>query len=227
MTARRKEGLGPELCVTWLLAPLLVAFGESFITAPSFTDRDLLIALPAVALALGGICTSRHVPALAGYGALAVLVALRMVVLVPTYGKSPEDWSRATDYLVASSAAGTCVAFYPSDARMAIDYYLETQHQSAQGRLRPVLPTTPFSQSVAYLEEYQTLTATQLHAVTSECASLWLVSSHEGSQSGTAVSRANYQRFVDLRRALEHAYPSKRTTTFGWAARITLEYFQR
>lgn len=227
LSGPRAAALGSDLCATWILVPLVFAFAESFISAPSFTDRDLLIALPGVALTLGAICTSDRLRPAIGYGILAALLVLRTVVLVPTYGKSPENWSQATKYLVTASAQGACIAFYPLDTRMAIAYYLKTEHHGAQGEFRSVLPTTPLSQNVPYLERYETLSAKALQTVTSTCASLWLVSSHEGTKSGTSSSRANYRGFVELRRDLEHAYPSKRTTSFGWAARITLEYFQR
>jgi mannosyltransferase len=219
--------LGPELMLSWLLVPLVVTFVESFVTAPSFTDRDMLIVLPAVALALGAILACKKVPLLFGCAAMAALIALRLVVLVPTYGKSSENWSRATDALVAASTPGTCIAFYPSDGRMAVAYYLETQHHAEENWFRPVLPTAPLTQMAAYLEIYRSLDASQVHHVEKSCASLWLVSSHEGSPSGTAISQANYRRFVGLRRELSTAYPHERTESFGWAAPVTLEFFTR
>ena len=219
--------LGPLLCVTWLVVPLLLAFVESFVSAPSFTARDMLVLLPSIALGLGVLLTAPRVPVIVGCGVLVVVIALRLVVLIPTYGKSPEDWRQATNALVSESSPGTCIAFYPEDARMAISYYLQTQHRAELSWFRPILPTTPLAQTIASLEEYRSLDAAQLQNAASSCPSLWLVSSHEGSPSGTAGSRANHRRFVELQNSLDSRYRVHRSWSFGYAAPVTLELFTR
>ncbi len=116
---------GQALVLLWVFVPIVLAFGESLVATPLFIPRNLLICLPAVALALALAVTDARVPKLASCAALAALIALRMVSLVPTYGVSPENWREATRYVLAQSRPGDCVAFYPLDAHMAFAYYVE------------------------------------------------------------------------------------------------------
>jgi mannosyltransferase len=194
--ARRGRSWGVVLALSWLLVPLVLMWLESLVGQPIFTARNLLVSLPAVALLLGGaIAQSRF-----AWPVLVALIALRAVVLVPSYGTSPENWRAATAYVVRGERPGDCVVFYPQDARMPFAYY---SHQ-------PVKP---------YVERYE------MPRVRSGCARVWLVASHQGLPSGTTVTRAHFARFAALRASLARRYARRSTTSFGYASVIWVELF--
>jgi mannosyltransferase len=195
----RRPGAGPLFA--WLLVPLGLALIESLVGQSIFVPRNLLVCLPAVALLLAVALTHPRVPGLAALALVAALVALRAVPLVDSYGVSPENWKAATAYVVAHARPGDCVAFYPSDARMPFAYYGHTG--------RPVLPADPWGPLRPYVEDYATARITG-------CPRLWLVSSHEGQPNGTATSKANYARFLALRRS----FLVRGEVSFGYAAVI-------
>jgi mannosyltransferase len=189
----RWEGL---LGLAWLVVPLVLMWLWSLVGQSVFTPRNLLVALPAVALLLGWVITqSRFV-----WPALVVLIALRAVALVPSYGTSPEDWRAATAYVTGAERPGDCVAFYPQDGRMPFAYYT---HQ-------PVKP---------YIERYET------PSVPSGCTRVWLVVSHQGLPSGSATSQTHFARYVALRDQLTGRYAHHSTRSFGYASVIWIELF--
>jgi mannosyltransferase len=194
--AQRGARFGPLLALSWLVVPLGLMWLESVIGQPIFTARNLLVALPAVALLLAWVIMRTRL----AWPALVVLIALRAVVLAPSYGTSPENWRAAVAYVTASARPGDCLAFYPLDGRMPFDYYA---HQ-------PLHP---------YVEQYQAL------QVGPGCSRVWLVASHQGLPSGTAASRAHYARYVALRSALARRYPGRTVRSFGYASVIWVELF--
>jgi len=200
--ALRRPQWGPVLAVSWLVVPVGLMLIWSFIGQPIFTPRNLLVSLPAVALLLGWVMMSARLPAVFAWLAVAVLIALRAVVLAPAYGTSPENWRAATAYVLSSSRPGDCVAFYPLDASMPFNYYAG----------RPVQP---------HVEQYSAA------PVPDRCARVWLVASHQGLPSGTAASRAHFARYVALREALARKYPVRRVRSFGYASVIWVELFSR
>ncbi len=103
--------------------------------------------------------------------------------------------------MVSHARPSDCIAFYPSDARMPFAYY---GHAG-----RPVLPADPWGPLRVYVEDYATAHITG-------CPRLWLVSSHEGQANGPAGSRADYARFLALRRS----FRLEREVRFGYAAVI-------
>jgi mannosyltransferase len=209
---------GQALVLLWLFVPLGLAFLESLVATPVFIPRNLLICLPAVALALGVGLTDRGLPRVAAWGALAVFVALRAVPLADSYGVSPENWREASSYVLEHAAPGDCVAFYPLDARMAFQYYV---HGPAP---RSVLPVAPWGVVRSYAERYETLGAPRRAAVRAACQRLWLVSAHEGQPHGPSTeSRAHWRRFVALRKALERAYANHTRKQFSYAATIHID----
>ncbi|HUA06960.1 MAG TPA: glycosyltransferase family 39 protein [Solirubrobacteraceae bacterium] len=200
--AVRRPRWGPVLALSWLVAPVALMWLWSFIGHPIFTPRNLLVSLPAVAVLLGWVIMSSRAASTVAWLAVAALIALRLIVLVPAYGTSPENWRAATAYVLASSRPGDCVAFYPLDASMPFDYYAG----------RPVQP---------HVEQYVKPT------VPSGCPRVWLVASHQGLPSGTAASRAHYSRYVSVREALAREYPRRRVRAFGYASVIWVELFSR
>ena len=189
---------GPVLALSWLIVPVALMWLWSIVGQPIFTPRNLLVSLPAVALLLGWLLGRSRL----GWAGIAVLLALRVVALVPSYGTSPENWSAATAHVLHAARPGDCVAFYPLDASMPFDYYAG----------RPVLP---------HVEQYQT------PKVPSGCRRVWLVASHQGLPTGTAESRDHYARYVALRAALARRYPHHNTRSFGYASVIWVELFGR
>jgi mannosyltransferase len=187
---------GARLGLTWLVVPLGLMWLWSLVGQPLFTPRNALVSLPAVALLLGWLVARTPI----GWAAVAVVLALRVVALAPSYGTSPEDWRAATRYVTASARPGDCVAFYPLDARMPFAYY------SGQ----PVKP---------YVERYDT------PSVPAHCRRIWLVASHQGLPSGTASSREHFARYAALRARLTRAFQGHSTRAFGYASVIWVELF--
>ncbi|HUA70422.1 MAG TPA: glycosyltransferase family 39 protein [Solirubrobacteraceae bacterium] len=199
--ARRREW-GPILAVSWLVIPVALMLIWSFIGQPIFTPRNLLVSLPAVALLLAWVIMSRAVPPVLAWVAVAILIALRLVVLVPSYGTSPENWRAATAYVTHAARPGDCVAFYPRDASMPFDYY-------SGGPVQP------------HVEQYET------PLVPAGCTRVWLVASHQGLPTGTAASRGHYAQYVAVREALARRYPQRNVRSFGYASVIWVELFSR
>jgi hypothetical protein len=127
----------------------------------------------------------------------------------------------------SGDAAGQCVAFYPQDGRMALAYYLQDDRTSGAGRLAPVYPNLPWSSVRPYVERYATPSRARLRAIAGSCPVLWLIASHEGLRDGPPASVANYRRYLAFLSALRRLYPRSRERSFGWAAVIRVERFDR
>jgi mannosyltransferase len=193
---RRPLPWGARLGLAWLVVPLGLMLVWSLLAQPLFTPRNSLVSLPAVALLVGWLVARTPI----GWVALAVVLALRVLALAPSYGTSPENWRAATAYVTAYERPGDCVAFYPLDARMPFAYYSG----------EPVKP---------YIERYET------PSLPAGCRRVWLVASHQGLPSGTATARAHFARYVGLRARLTRAYARHATRAFGYASVIWVEVF--
>ena len=103
--------------------------------------------MPALALLIAWVLLRPTVTPALGVACVAVLLALRLAQVIPSYGVSPEPWKPATAYVLKSTPADrpACIAFYPQDGREVFDYYLLRTAGGAAGNpapvLRPVLPT--------------------------------------------------------------------------------------
>jgi len=217
-TALRRRQLGHTLVLAWLIIPVALAWLESLFGQPIFLPRNLLPVLPAVALLLALGLADRRLPPVATIALAAVLMGLRAVPLLDSYGVSPEDAKAATAYVLARTQPGDCIAFYPADARMPFAYYVRRDALTP----RPILPAAPFGSLRPYVEDYATLTRPS-----AACPRLWLVSSHEGQPTGPAGSRRNYARYIALRSALSDAYPERQSARFGSAAVTHVTLFSR
>jgi mannosyltransferase len=242
----RRAAWGPALVLAWLVVPFVLALLESAVGQSIFQARYLLVSLPAVAQLLAWALVGREIPGAAHIGggarirgaaripggaripavlavtAVAALIALRALQLGPAYGVSPENWRAATSYVLAHAGAADCVAFYPLDNRMPFQYYLGSNAATAP---RSVLPAAPWGQAHAYVEDYATLSASQVSALRSRCARVWLITSHEGTVGGPPISRLNYVRLRTLVGALGHEYPHASTRSFGTAKTVALTVF--
>lgn len=215
---------GPGLLLSWLVVPVFLAGVESLVAQPLFLPRNLLYGVPAVALLLAwGLTRTRVAPRLA-LAAFVVLLVLRALQVAPSYGASPEGWQGATAFVLRQTHPGDCVLFYPSDGRMAFQYYVPSGLANtgvARGLVpRPVLPTAPWNQVRTYVEDYRTPTPSTLAAISSSCTRLWFISTHPGRIHGSAVARADYRRYVQLGAALRARYATHRVRQFGWASPV-------
>jgi hypothetical protein len=218
---------GQILILAWFAVPVGLAFMESIFGQPIFEPRNLLTAVPAVGLLLANGIADPRLPRALGWSAFVVVLALRAVALVPSYGTSPEDWRGATAYVLAHERPRDCVAFYPADGRMAFQYYLGGSSAAARRAPRSILPATRWGMPRTFVEDYSGIPAAQVSRLPGQCPRLWLVSSHEGQPTGPAGSKVNYRRFITLRSSLERAYRDHRRTKFGYAAVIRVELLTR
>ncbi len=229
----RRDGLGDRrpdralfagvLIAGWIVVPFVLDLAESFVGQSVYQSRYLLISAPAVALCLAWLLLGTRLSRAVGWSGLGVLVVLRGLQIAPTYGVSPENWRAATSHVLSRAEAGDCVAFYPADGRQAFDYYLPAL-RAGRPVPRPILPTTPFGQTRAFVEDYATLSPAELSAAAGRCRRVWLVSSHVGS-SATATSRQHVARFHQLVDALEHEYRTRAVASFGYASSVDVQLF--
>lgn len=220
---RRMPGrgrVGEVLLASWLLVPVILTVAASKAGEPVELARSTILVAPAVALLLAWLLHHPRLPSELGWVAVAVLVVLRALQLVPSYGISPEPWRTVTAYVLANSRPGTCVAFYPQDGRMVFDYYLDRGGAPGAGRLTPVYPVRPWSSVQPYVERYAVPSATVLDSIARRCPALWLIASHEGQRRGPPASRVNYRRYQALLVSLAHRYARRHERSFGWAAVI-------
>jgi hypothetical protein len=215
-----------RLLGAWLLIPTVVALAVALAGEPIELARCAILLIPALSLLLVWLLARASLPRGSGAAAFAVLIVLRVLQIVPSYGTSPEDWKAATAYVLSDTAATpACVAFYPQDGREVLDYYLQRSAGTVAGRraelaLRPVLPSLPLRAVRPYVEQYDTLTGGPLAAVSDECPVLFLLASHIGESSGTSVSRAHLARYDRLLQALSRRYISHSSRQFGWSAPV-------
>jgi len=219
---------GQTLTVAWLVVPVALAWVESLVGQPIFLPRNLLMAVPAVALLLALGIAHPGVPRWLGWTWLAVLLGLRALQLVPSYGVSPEDWQGATASVLARAQPGDCGAFYPSDGRMAFQYYIGARGPAAAARApRSILPAVPWGEVRPYVEDYVAPAPSDPARLSAGCPRLWFVFSHEGQRKGPAGSRANYAGYLRLRSALEHQYSRRSIESFGYASAVQVELLSR
>jgi hypothetical protein len=220
----RLAGWPARLLVVWIAVPGLFAFLVSLVTQPLFQPRNLLPSFPAVALALGLALCDRRLPRwLAGIG-LALALLVRVVPLAAAFGVSPEPWQAVTARVLAASRPGDCVTFYPEDGRNAFRWYLS--HADARTRTRAprsVLPAVGWSTTTPYVEIYRTLPAGRIAALRTNCSRMWLVSSHEGQQTGPPAAIRHRREWLAFRARLERVFGRGPRWTDGWASAIHVE----
>ncbi len=227
--ALRRPEWRTSLLVAWLLVPLVLILAESLVGQPVALARTSLVVLPAASLLLaaglfgpGAIRIPLPVPL--AWGALAILLVLRGLVLAPSYGSSPENWKAAAAYVSARAAPGDCIAFYPLDGWMVFNAY------SGAGAALPasVLPAAAWGPSRPYVERYVVPSAGRLAGVARRCGRVWLIASHEGQRDGPPVSQANLMRFHALQAALRGVYgTASPESRFGWAGPVRVRLYAR
>ncbi|HET9719078.1 MAG TPA: hypothetical protein VFP55_03280 [Solirubrobacteraceae bacterium] len=213
------------IAASWLLVPLVVMLAAAGAGEPVELPRAAILLIPAVGLVLAwGLDLPGRLRAL-GLGAVALLLVMRALVLAPTYRATPENWQAAAVHVAASSRSGDCILFYPQDGRMPFDYYL--RNRPAAGRLTPVLPTAPWEVTRPYVEQYSAPSPIRLRQIELSCPGLWVVASHQGRSHGPPASKRDLKRYRALLSRLTRAYRHRRSSRFGYAARIYVTRFWR
>jgi hypothetical protein len=218
--------------LAWVLVPTVLTLIAYAGGEPIELTRVTILELPAVGLLVAWLLLRPQTRPVLGSAAVAVLLALRLLQLIPAYGVSPEPWRAVTAYVLkATPAPGTtCVAFYAQDGREAFDYYLLHMNRLRQDpwpNLRPVLPTLPWGSVRSFVEGYATLDAGQRARVARECPRLWLITSHSGQSGATHQSLVNLERYQALTSGLQRLYPHHSERTFGWASPIRVRLLSR
>ena len=248
-----RRALPVLILLSWFAIPTVLALGAYGAGEPVELARVTILVMPAVALLLawlllgpglaaargsgvtgvlspGAAAVLRQVAPTLGVAGVAVLLALRLLQLIPSYGTSPEPWNAATKYVLAATPTSepACVAFYPSDGREPFDYYLLSRGGGAGASLTPALPALAWSSVRPYVEDYVSVDAGQRASIASACPRLWLISSHAGrAHGGTPQSRANFVRYRTLEKGLLRLYPHTSERDFGWASRVEVRLLYR
>lgn len=226
--ALRRRRRGDEvwtrvLVLTWCVLPAALTFLYSFVAQPIFVPRNLVLCAPAVALALAPPLADRRLPRWLAAAMVVVIVGLRAQQVVASYGVSPEPWRAVSADVLARARPGDCIAFYPSDGRMAFQYYVGAAAAADARAPRSILPVAPWGQVRPYVEDYATLTAAQLTRAAAGCRRLWFVSSHEGQRTGPAQAQINRARYLRLDGELERLFGAAPIVNHGYASTIHVQ----
>ena len=220
---RRGEAVwGMGLVLAWCVLPGALTFLYSVISHPIFVPRNVLMSTPAVALAFAATLADRRWPRYLAPALLVVVLAARAVPVVRAYSVSPEPWHDVTATVLAQTRPGDCVTFYPTDARMAFQYYVGTGAATARAP-RSVQPAIAWGVVRPFVEDYALPSPAQLARRTAGCTRMWLISSHEGQPNGPAVSRANRARWFRLASELRARFGSGHVYKFGYASVIHVQ----
>jgi uncharacterized membrane protein len=213
------------LILSWTLVPTVITLVAYAAGEPIELPRVTILELPALALLVAWLLLRPQVKPALGAVAVALLLVLRLLQVIPNYGVSPEPWNAATAYVLKSTPANrpACAVFYPQDGRESVDYYLKRMRPARTDpapSLRPVLPSLPWASIRPYVERYGTLDSAQQSAIASECPRLWLIASHAGQAKGTNRSLLNLKHYQGLERRFAGDYKHHTLRTFGWASPI-------
>jgi len=151
-----------------------------------------------------------------------------VVPLAAAYDVSPEPWQAVSARVLAAARPGDCIAFYPEDGRNAFRWYRERSTAAERGRTpRSVLPAVAWPVSTPFVEIYRTLTPARIASLRSSCTRMWLVSSHEGQQSGPPEAVRHRREWLVLRARLQRVFGRGPRWTDGWASAIHVELMER
>jgi uncharacterized membrane protein len=224
----------PLLCLlSWLAIPTVVTMVLYLAGEPIELQRVTILVLAPVALLLAWLLLRPGVQPGLGVGGVAVLLALRLLQLAPSYGTSPEPWNAVTAYVMSSTSIDrpACVLFYPQDGREPFDYYLRAATAATPGSqpgaaLRSILPSLSWSTVRPFVEAYGTLTPSTLAGEAGNCPRVWLIASHQGQAAGTPQSRLNLKRYQAIEAGLAKAYRRSTERQFGWSASVDVQLFE-
>jgi mannosyltransferase len=225
---RTERNFGSALSLSWLIVPSLLSWTISETYQPIFSDRYLIVSLPAAAVVVAGLL-ARLQPRALGLYSLVYLTVFRFGVLIPTYDKPLDNFAGATHVVAVNARLGDCIVFYQDDERMLYDYYSVRVHATPSHPLpAQVLPYAPPGDKPAVIEYYSniaTLGYPSAIAVTARvCPRLWVLESHFGSPTGTRGSQQTYMGLEDLLHNLGAVYHPQTEYSFPG---VELQLFDR
>ena len=98
-TTDRRDAAWPLLFIlAWVLVPTVLTLLAYAAGEPIELPRVTILELPAVALLVSWLLLRPQLMPALGPAAVAVILALRLLQLIPSYGASPEPWNTATRY---------------------------------------------------------------------------------------------------------------------------------
>ncbi len=219
VAAAVRAGWRSAMVAAWLLVPVILIVAESIASHPVDLARTAIVSLPAASILTAWALLHPRAPARLGAAVIGIVLVLRLLVLAPSYGSSPENWKAAVGRVLAGVRPGDCAVFYPADGWMAFNYYAPGGDHAPAA----ILPAARWGPMRAYVEDY----SSTLPRGSASCTRTWLIASHQGFPNGPSTSRANYAGFVSLRGRLERAYPLHRITEYGWADPVRVELLSR
>ena len=93
---------------------------------------------------------------------------------------------------------------------------------------QPILPQAPWGGVRSYVEDYSTLSGSQLARLPTQCSRVWLISRNEDRVGGPPATRADFKRFRRLQAGLRANYPGERQLNFGYGRSVVaLKEFPR
>lgn len=231
-SGRSDANFGLALALPWLLVPFILSVAVSDTDRSPFLDRYLILSLPATAVVVALVLTSAPTRVLAVFG-LVYLGIFRFAVILPTYGIPSEDWSSPTNLILADARPGDCVSFDLSPVRMLYDYYLNRDLSMLTPGVAPPLQMLPYvppgnvrvtfyavELPYTYVDTWQSPYGVQRTAPF--CHRVWLIQSHAGTSTGSAISRSRYVSLTAFRRGLltryqlgpSYGFPGVRVTLY-------------
>jgi hypothetical protein len=211
----------PVLLASWLFVPTLVALAGAALGTPVELSRTTILMMPALVLLVCWLLAQPGLPARALPLGVALLIVLRLLQLIPSYGTSPENWKATVNYVLSETPARpACVVFYPQDGREPFDYYVREEMATdgvAINDLTPTLPSTPWAVVKPFVEKYSAPSVGEITRIVRSCPSLWLIASHQG-QPHPVASAVDLNRYNRLLTELSAAYSYSQFRQFGYAA---------
>lgn len=217
----RPENLGLGLGLAWLLIPAVIDWLVSETGRQAFSDRYLILSLPAAALVLALVLDTVRPRALGLYAA-AYLIIFHAGLLIQTYPYQLDDYRDSTKFVLSEARPGDCVTFEINDGRALYDYYV-SQFTAGDNRRYvvpvQVLPLDVVTSStlVDFLYEalgnqqiYDSQTPAKVAAIAPYCKRVFVVESHTGGSTDSA----SYDLLQHLRGSLEQYYSRAGTKVF-------------
>ena len=228
---RREHAWQLLFILAWALVPTVLTLIAYAAGEPIELPRVTILELPALGLLVAWLLMRPQLAPSLGIAAVGMILALRLLQVIPSYGASPEPWNAATAYALHAAPPGqsTCVVFYAQDGREVFDYYKQAGHLPVPDpapNLVPLLPSLPWDQIKPFVEQYRGLDTAQESAIAARCPSLMLIVSHPGQINGTRQSLVNLHRYHRIVRGFTRAYGHHTLRSFGWASPIHVYLFR-
>lgn len=171
----------------WAIVPILLAILIS-VVQPIIEEEYYIEALPAIAiLAADGVASLRIGSSrAASITVSAVIIGLLAYTLVPTYGKSQQDFQAATTLISAEGSPNDGIVFLSPDGWNTIDYYLLTRHDYRSAP-RSVFPATQWTQVTDYARDPQVPSGRMLECSAARYKVIWLVIANTSTSAQNAA----------------------------------------